>query len=1670
MTEDGGGAVAVGVTLSGDRKSIVVKPAAALKAGTGYLVSADSPIADDAGNRLAASYLLHFTTDGSAPQVASVTPAADSANIPLGASITVRFNEPIDAASVTTDLVSLVSPSGPAPGTVSVAADKLSFTFKPLNQLGYLRLYTFTLNAGVQDISGNATTSGLSTSFTTQGPDSDLVGYWPMDGDWKDASGNGHHGTPANGPGFVTDHMVGTQAGNFRGASDYVSVGNLYGNFPNNTFSIESWVKLDDLGNGGRRTIAGGVGGGSDYAIGVTENQFTAYVYNKSTGFYAKSGFTPVVGKWYHVAGTFDGSRLKLYVDGELVDDIAATWVQNNGSVDLWIGQEMCCNNNISGLIDDVGLYKRALAAADVFEHYNAGLTTNRVSPTAPTLEPVASSTTNSQILLRGTKDAGTSIRVNGIQIVAHDANTTWQALYNVALGQNLLDITSRDIAGNASLTTSIAVNRVAANPGDPTLVKPTVAIVSPGQATRYPVGATGKATVTVSNSEPIASLWCNAAGAASEGVLVATGGAGNQLNQELNFVVAADAKPSAVIHLFCVAQGASGGLGSATLDILTQDLVSPQVGILSPSDGAAVATGSPFIVRVQANDESELSEVTLKVSGEFVFEETKVISSEKFFNGNFTLNAPTVISGNGTILLTVTAKDATGNLSTQATRMLQLRDGILPTVTLSSPGQTVKYRPGETATVNINIADNIGASHVVCYAYGAATASQTFDPAPQPGEVLVFNFTVPVDALPFAVMTAICTASDAANNSATATLVLNVADVVPPYVSGASLTENATDIPTNASVVISFSESVAAATIDTASVRLTETGSGAVVPASVILATDRKSVTLKPVALLGRGVGYTLTVFRAVTDDAGNTISAPFQLHFTTDNTGPGVVSITPASESANVSVATTVSVRFAEQIDPTSATNFLVTLTSVTGAVTGTVTISSDGLLLIFKPNKQLDYSVAYTFTLQPGVRDISGNASTSSVSSTFTTDLDPNPIYTNGNPWAQQYKENLAQSGDLTGWTAGPSLPNVKSWGASSFVTRNRVYVFGGNNYSTAVYSAPIDSTGTVGAWITDNPFPVGVRGAQAIVTNARVYVIGGHNDNVSSNVVYSAKINSDGTIGTWMVDHKFATDPVGFEGIELSHVLVTKNRVHLVGGRSGGVLLSSIRSAMINPDGTLGTWSMSASTLPEPIASGQLVTTKNRVYLMAGTGTSGYSSSVYTAPINSDGTLGNWTRANSLPGPLYLPSCAIVNQHVYLLGGASSSGTFATATVYRASINADGILGDWVSGTPLPKTLTAASLIITSSKIYLIGGLSRSTVYYAPFLGGGNDYLTATGTNLPATPSPDPVPPAPIPAGPTTYVNAAPWKQQASFNFAQTGDISGWTAGPALAYPVRDAAVVVTNKRVYLLGGNTGGTSMTSATQYAVINDDGTLSPWAVGTNLPIATSYSYPGAAMLVGQRIFWTSGTQQMFSAPVNADGSIGAWRTENSLFGAYGGSKELITKNKLYLLSDNRVKSAPIFADGSVGTWGYEAAPPVFLQGVDYLATSNRVYGFGGGTISAPIYPDGSLGTWINGANFPQNYIYPRMMITAKTAYSFGGAGTSAVYYAPVNADGTIGSWVAGTSLPTTLSSFGLFVTSSRIYVVGGLTGVNNTVNTVYSAPFQGGLNSYMDMTSTTP
>ena len=69
---------------------------------------------------------------------------------------------------------------------------------------------------------------------------------------------------------------------------------------------------------------------------------------------------------WTHLAVTFDGSTLRLYVNGAVVNSIAKSGSMATSSNPLRIGGNTIWGEYFAGLIDEVRIYNRALSAAEI--------------------------------------------------------------------------------------------------------------------------------------------------------------------------------------------------------------------------------------------------------------------------------------------------------------------------------------------------------------------------------------------------------------------------------------------------------------------------------------------------------------------------------------------------------------------------------------------------------------------------------------------------------------------------------------------------------------------------------------------------------------------------------------------------------------------------------------------------------------------------------------------------------------------------------------------------------------------------------------------------------------------------------------------------------------------------------------------------------------------------------------------------------------------------------------------------------------------------------------------------------------------------------------------------------------------------------------------------------
>ena len=150
-----------------------------------------------------------------------------------------------------------------------------------------------------------------------------LLAYYPFNTSANDYSGTGYHGTVSNAT--LVAGLNALKAYSFNGVSSYIKVEPSFtGGI--SELSVGCWMQPRSGGSNYRCAIHKAPDttiGGSEYWIGISQGGYiTATIGAKETAIGWDAGETnisAVFGQWYFVIATWDGSVVKVYVDGDYI-------------------------------------------------------------------------------------------------------------------------------------------------------------------------------------------------------------------------------------------------------------------------------------------------------------------------------------------------------------------------------------------------------------------------------------------------------------------------------------------------------------------------------------------------------------------------------------------------------------------------------------------------------------------------------------------------------------------------------------------------------------------------------------------------------------------------------------------------------------------------------------------------------------------------------------------------------------------------------------------------------------------------------------------------------------------------------------------------------------------------------------------------------------------------------------------------------------------------------------------------------------------------------------------------------------------------------------------------------------------------------------------------------
>ncbi|WP_455222516.1 hypothetical protein [Kaarinaea lacus] len=307
------------------------------------------------------------------------------------------------------------------------------------------------------------------------------------------------------------------------------------------------------------------------------------------------------------------------------------------------------------------------------------------------------------------------------------------------------------------------------------------------------------------------------------------------------------------------------------------------------------------------------------------------------------------------------------------------------------------------------------------------------------------------------------------------------------------------------------------------------------------------------------------------------------------------------------------------------------------------------------------------------------------------------------------------------------------------------------------------------------------------------------------------------------------------------------------------------------------------------------------------------------------------------------------------------------------------------------------------------------------------------------------------------------------------------IKGWRDASALLGPRAGAATVVVNGYIYVIGG-VNGLDFVRLTEFAKVNDDGSLSPWQetalLNEERGFIDAVAKDGYIYVVGGGN-GPNGKNLLRSverAKVNIDGSLSPWQTlQTGMVMPRRCSKTVIKGNFIYALGGfagallDNVERAEILVNGDLGPWTIEEATMTLPRYVNTVKASHgNTYVIGGHDQMKGVGitdvewaipgEQGGVKDWKATSHMQVGRYGLASAGHGDSVYAIGGLTgleyLNSIEVADIQENGELSAWRYTTPLSEPRATFNVVVYKDWIYIIGG-TNQDRYLNTVEYASF---------------
>lgn len=250
-----------------------------------------------------------------------------------------------------------------------------SFTYA--GEADEIGIYNRALSASEIQSIANA---GLAGKYKVQSTvPANLAAWYAGDGNANDLQ-SGNNATLQNGATYGNGKAG--QGFQFDGADDQISIPHNANQNGGTNLTLEAWINPTSLPHGGtivQKRSSSNVGGWvfePTQAIGggnTTNGLSFVIMIGGNYQFLFAPANVLTTNAWQHVAATYDGAFMRVYVDGIEVANRAQTGSIDASTEPIVIGRNVVGTQAYSGTIDEIGIYNRALSASEIRDQFYAG-------------------------------------------------------------------------------------------------------------------------------------------------------------------------------------------------------------------------------------------------------------------------------------------------------------------------------------------------------------------------------------------------------------------------------------------------------------------------------------------------------------------------------------------------------------------------------------------------------------------------------------------------------------------------------------------------------------------------------------------------------------------------------------------------------------------------------------------------------------------------------------------------------------------------------------------------------------------------------------------------------------------------------------------------------------------------------------------------------------------------------------------------------------------------------------------------------------------------------------------------------------------------------------------------------------------------------------------------